>query len=104
MDAAQRRQQEEQCERSMVLVTTAVVDPGTVVVHLHDTSKKNTCMKHTAQTRVSFSSGFQNTKHIGMQYAQESWGLILIKQIHLYGLLKLHSDFFKILNSSQKSQ
>lgn len=52
MDAAQRCQQEEQCEGSVVLVTTAVVDPGTVVVHLHYTSKKNTFMKHRAETPV----------------------------------------------------
>lgn len=64
MDAAQRCQQEEQCEGSVVLVTTAVVDPGTVVVHLHYTSKKNTFMKHRAETPV---------QPIGIQYAQESW-------------------------------
>lgn len=38
MSAAQRGQQEEERERGVVLVTTAVVDPGAVVVHLHYTS------------------------------------------------------------------
>lgn len=40
MSAAQRGQQEEERERGVVLVTTAVVDPGAVVVHLHYTSIK----------------------------------------------------------------
>lgn len=40
MGAAQRGQQKGECERGVVLVTTAVVDPGAVVVHLHYTSIK----------------------------------------------------------------
>ena len=37
MRAAQRRQDQEAGEVGVVLVSTAVVDPGAVVIHLHHT-------------------------------------------------------------------
>ena len=38
MDTAKRNKEEEPCEVGMVAVAHTRVDPGTVVVHLHDAS------------------------------------------------------------------
>ena len=40
MDAAERNKEEKPHEVGMIAVANTRVDPGTMVVHLHDTSKR----------------------------------------------------------------
>lgn len=74
MGAAQRGQQQEECEGRMVLVTTAVVDPGTVVVHLHYTSSERNAVEQKAEDLVHFSSSLKKIRQIRVQYVQGSQG------------------------------